>query len=135
MALALVRLPSEMEGKRLYVGTTKELFRRPDRRAGRWSPVSSLSTYGGVNALAVTAADPSVMYLVARNEVLKSTDHGSNWSSVARADQNLAAIAMNPRRPAEVYVISDQGAILETIDGGVTWQRLPGGAIRAEMRR
>jgi outer membrane protein TolC len=44
-------------------------------------------------------------------------------------------VAMNPRRPAEVYVISDQGAILETIDGGVTWQRLPGGAIRAEMRR
>jgi photosystem II stability/assembly factor-like uncharacterized protein len=51
------------------------------------------------------------MYLVARNEVLKSTDHGNSWSSVAQPDQNLSAIAMNPQRSAEGYVISDQGAI------------------------
>lgn len=40
--------------------------------------------------------------------------------------KDLAAVAVNPRKPEEVYVSTAEGAIVRRPDGGVTWKRPTG---------
>lgn len=56
------------------------------------------------------------------------------WNSVGQGAKNLGAIAVNPKRPGEAYVISNDGAIFKTTDGGVTWEPLKERTVREEIR-
>jgi photosystem II stability/assembly factor-like uncharacterized protein len=83
--------------------------------------VGGLPTNRTVNGFAVSPADPKVMYVAMRDGLFKSTDGGERWTPVGKALKNLAAVAVNPRRPGEVYVSTMDGAILRSPDGGTTW--------------
>jgi photosystem II stability/assembly factor-like uncharacterized protein len=63
------------------------------------------------------------MYAASRDGLFKSVDAGARWTRVGKGLRNLAAVAVHPRRPAEVYVATMDGVILRSRDGGTTWQR------------
>lgn len=64
-----------------------------------------------VNGFAVASDHPRLMYVVTREGLFKSTDGGETWRSLARGLRDLAAVAINPRRPDEVYVATANGVI------------------------
>jgi photosystem II stability/assembly factor-like uncharacterized protein len=83
--------------------------------------VGGLPTNRTVNGFAVDPTDAKVMYVAMRDGLFKSTDAGESWKAVGKGLKNLAAVAMNPKRPSEVYVSTIDGAILRSADGGTTW--------------
>ena len=76
-----------------------------------------------VYGFAVSPVDPNVMYVAMRDGLFKSVDAGKSWSSIGKDLKNLAAVAVNPKRPAEVYAATDEGVIFKSADGGTTWER------------
>lgn len=76
-----------------------------------------------VNGFAVDADNPKVMYVAMRDGLFKSADAGETWKPVGKDLKNLAAVALNPKRPGEVYAATADGVIFKSTDGGTTWKR------------
>ena len=76
-----------------------------------------------VNGFAVSPADPRVMYVATRGGLFKSADAGETWKPLGKGLRDLAAVAVNPRKPDEVYVSTTDGVIFRSTDGGTIWER------------
>ena len=74
------------------------------------------------NGFAVNPVDPKVMYVAMRDGLFKSTDAGETWKALGKGLKNLAAVAVNPRKPNEVYTSTVDGVIFRSTDGGTTWE-------------
>lgn len=85
--------------------------------------VGGLPTKRTVNGFAVDPENPKVMYVAMRDGLFKSTDAGETWKSIGQGLKNLAAVAVNPKRPGEVYVSTIDSIIFKSTDGGTTWKR------------
>jgi photosystem II stability/assembly factor-like uncharacterized protein len=76
-----------------------------------------------VNGFAVNPADPKVMFAALRDGLFRSADGGESWKAVGKGLKNMAAVAVNPRRPDEVYAATADGVIFRSADGGMRWER------------
>jgi photosystem II stability/assembly factor-like uncharacterized protein len=83
--------------------------------------VGGLPTSRTVNGFAVDPSNATVMYVAMRDGLFKSMDAGESWKAVGKRLKNLAAVAVHPKRPSEVYVSTTEGAISRSADGGTTW--------------
>ena len=110
-----------------YVGTEAGLYRSPDggatwlrlRRAPRSStiaihPAAPTTLFAAV-ALPWTETDDR-----ARSAIMRSTDSGRTWRTVARRDGYLSSLAVDPARPGTIWAAGSDG-VLVTRDGGTTW--------------
>jgi photosystem II stability/assembly factor-like uncharacterized protein len=84
--------------------------------------VGGLPTNRTVNGFAVDPTDPKIMYVAMRDGLFKSMDAGESWKGVGKGLKNLAAVAVNPKRPSEVYVSTMDGTIFQSPDGAATWK-------------
>ena len=85
--------------------------------------MGGLPTSRTANGFAVDPTDPKVMYVAMRDGLFKSTDAGESWKPVGKGLRNLAAVAVNPKRPTEVYVSTVDGTIYRSLDAGASWNR------------
>jgi photosystem II stability/assembly factor-like uncharacterized protein len=69
----------------------------------------------------VDPTDPKLMYVAMRDGVYRSTDAGERWNQAAGAPKDAAAVAVNPKRPREVYVATAGGRLFVSPDGGQSW--------------
>lgn len=85
---------------------------------------------GGFPAALITAIvlDPgnaSTMYAVGTDgAVVKSTDAGATWTSIANSTVSAAqprTIAVDPSRPSTLYLGTLQGGFFRSTDGGGSW--------------
>jgi photosystem II stability/assembly factor-like uncharacterized protein len=86
-----------------------------------------------VEALAVAPSRPQTLYAATSVGLARSVDGGSRWRLKPVRGLDLDAVAVDPRRADTVYVASEQGGVLRSTDGGVSWQpfgkRLPSRSI------
>ncbi len=99
---------------------------------GRWRPlgpsviVSPVGQPNGVGRITTIAVDPSsagTVYVGARaTGVWKTTDGGAHWEPLTDAlpTVNIGAVAVDPTRPAYVYLAASPGFYRST-DGGHVW--------------
>jgi photosystem II stability/assembly factor-like uncharacterized protein len=73
-----------------------------------------------VNGFAVHPSNSKVMYVAMRDGIFRTDDAGQSWTR-AEGVTNAAAVAVNPKRPSEVYATTMEGRIFVSRDGGVTW--------------
>jgi len=73
-----------------------------------------------VNGFAVSPANPKLMYVAMRDGIFRSEDAGKNWKR-SGALQNAVAIAINPKKPAELYAVTGDGTVFRSDDGGGRW--------------
>lgn len=73
-----------------------------------------------VNGFAVSPADPKVMYVAMRDGVFRSQDAGGTWKRTT-GPKNAVAIAINPKKPAELYAATAEGKLFRSSDGGEQW--------------
>jgi photosystem II stability/assembly factor-like uncharacterized protein len=85
--------------------------------------VGGLPTNRTVNGFAVDPTNAKVMYVAMRDGLFKSTDAGETWKRGDAAPKTLAAVAVHPKRPAEVYVATMTGIVWKSLDDGATWFR------------
>lgn len=74
-----------------------------------------------VNGFAAHPTNAKLMYVAMREGVFRSDNGGQAWSRVAGGPANAAAVAINPRRPADVYAATMQGSVFVSRDDGRTW--------------
>jgi photosystem II stability/assembly factor-like uncharacterized protein len=86
-----------------------------------WGPAG-----GDVRRIAVSPANPSEMHALTSGppgELYKSADGGASWSRIALFADPLVDFAVDPRRPATLYVLAESRAY-KSSDGGETFARL-----------
>ncbi len=108
-----------------------------------WFPIFDDQPTGSVGALAVSVSNPDVIYvgsgeglhrpdLSVGDGVYKSTDAGKTWAHLGLRDgQQIAQIAINPRKPDHVLVAvaghpygpNEERGIFLSRDGGKTFEK------------
>jgi photosystem II stability/assembly factor-like uncharacterized protein len=76
-----------------------------------------------VNGFAVDAENSKTMFVAMRDGLFKSTDAGASWKVVGNEIKNVAAIAINPKKPAEIYLSTMDGTIYVSADAGMKWKK------------
>ena len=83
--------------------------------------MGGLPTNRTVNGFAVDPVNPKIMYVAMRDGLFKSADAGQSWKRLGESFTYLAAVALNPRKPNEIYVSTVEGTLFKSTDGGVKW--------------
>ncbi|HVT18710.1 MAG TPA: hypothetical protein VHQ90_21325 [Thermoanaerobaculia bacterium] len=139
--------------ERLYLAAGSAVFRSDD--AGEsWARV--LTTQAEISGLVLDPASPDTLYVSSEpgwlgyrgsgiGGLLKSTDGGATWTSLAPASwtsppsrnsldgvASLAVAAASPQAPAAIYAATGKPGLFRSRDGGVTWEELASGHIPGE---
>jgi photosystem II stability/assembly factor-like uncharacterized protein len=85
--------------------------------------VGGLPTNRTVNGFAVNPEDSKIMFVAMRDGLFKSTDAGMSWIRVGNELKNLAAVAINPKKPSDVFLSTMDGTIYVSADGGMKWKK------------
>ena len=74
-----------------------------------------------VNGFAVDPSNAKVMYVAMRDGIFRTDNGGRTWTAGANDPKNVAAVAVNPTKPSEVYAATTDGTIVRSTDGGAQW--------------
>ena len=74
-----------------------------------------------VNGFAVHPTNAQVMYVAMRDGIFRSDNGGERWTRTANGPKNVAAVAINPKKPVEVYAATVDGKLFRSTDGGTRW--------------
>ena len=85
--------------------------------------MGGLPTNRTVNGFFVDPTNPKIMFVAMRDGLFKSTDAGATWKPLGKGLKDLAAVAVNPKKPDEIYAATAQGIIFKSADGGTRWER------------
>jgi len=94
-----------------------------------WTVMPSFAHRVTVSAIAISRADPRVMYVYAMAPTLglaRSDDGGATWTPVGMylGKENAASnLALDPGRPLVMYLATYRGDLFHSTDGGVTRER------------
>lgn len=77
-----------------------------------------------VNGFAVDPTNSKVMYAAMRDGLFKSQDAGASWKSIGKEFKNMTSVAVNPKKPTDIFAAAFEGAVFKSNDGGVKWARL-----------
>lgn len=76
-----------------------------------------------VNGFAVDPTNSKVMYVAMRDGLFKSKDAGASWKSIGKELRNMTSVAVNPKKPTDIFAAAFEGAVFKSNDGGVKWER------------
>ena len=127
-----------------YMGAAGGGVWRTKDGGGTWENISDKYFGGSIGSIAVSEADPNVIYAGQGEEtvrgnvssgfgVWKSTDAGKTWANVGLTDsRHIGRIRIHPKNPDVVFVAamgdlyqpSDMRGVYRSKDGGKTWQRV-----------
>jgi len=142
----------------VYCGTYRRGLWRSEDAGRTWRPVGDLPMiprdaksiqYSNITAVAVSkkerAGDYGVVYAGTEPAAMfRSEDGGTSWQDLASFRElpsssswsfppkpetsHVRCIAVDPRVPAHVFCAVEAGALVQTFDGGATWEdRVDGG--------
>lgn len=128
-----------------YFGATGGGVWKTTDSGDNWQPITDGQiTTGSVGAIAVSEADPNIIYLgmgertvrgnVSHGDgVYKSTDAGTTWKNIGLKDsRHIFRVRIHPRDPNIVYVAAlghlfgpnEERGIFRSTDGGKNWQKI-----------
>ena len=108
----------------LYAGgETGGIWKTTDKGL-HWQLLTVNVLHGSFGAVKIHPSDPNTVYAATSGKIIKTTDGGSNWTTVY-SENNLWVndIAIKPDQPSVVLAASDQG-LLRTANGGANWTKL-----------
>ena len=74
-----------------------------------------------VNGFAVHPTNAQVMYVAMRDGIFQSDNGGERWTRATNGPKNVAGVAINPKKPTEVYAATADGKLFVSKDGGARW--------------
>lgn len=112
--------------KVLYIGTPSGIYKSEDGGEG-W--VKDSSEFKNVRDVEINPSDTNEIYIPATvngvGKIMKTTDGAKTWSEVftqRTQEGSVFTVAMNPRRPTELFAGDSGGALYKTSDAGATWK-------------
>lgn len=87
----------------------------------RWTQVGPAG--GEIEALAVNAFTPQVVYAAARSGIFRSDNFGSSWRLLPldSSDAGFNTLAIQPQDAETLFVGTTTGKVVMTTDGGSSW--------------
>ncbi|MBI3129393.1 MAG: hypothetical protein HYZ11_17420 [Candidatus Tectomicrobia bacterium] len=76
-----------------------------------------------VHGFTTDPGNAQVMYAAMLQGLFRSADGGRAWVSMSPELKELAAVAVNPKRPEEIFVSTTEGTIYRSGDGGKSWKK------------
>lgn len=77
-------------------------------------------------AILVDSRNPQRVLAAGTGGLFRSVDAGRTWLSIGGLPKKAwAALAQDPRRPANVLALAADGTLLRSQDGGETWREVP----------
>ncbi|MEM1412863.1 MAG: glycosyl hydrolase [Pseudomonadota bacterium] len=139
---AVAGIPQDRET--YYFGATGGGVWKTTNGGGHWENVSDGFFGGSIGAVAVSAWDPSVLYVGGGEKTIrgnvshgdgiwKSVDAGKTWAFAGLPDsRHIARIRIHPRNPDLVYVAAmghlfgpnEERGVYRSRDGGESWERV-----------
>ncbi len=127
-----------------YFGAASGGVFRSDDAGIQWTPIFDDQPVLSIGALAVSAADPNVVWagtgeahirsnVSLGNGVYRSTDRGDTWTHTGlEATGRISRIATHPDDPdiawvaalGHLYGPQEERGVFRTTDGGATWERV-----------
>jgi photosystem II stability/assembly factor-like uncharacterized protein len=120
----------------VYISTREGMFRGPNR-GERWEPmdIRSYSSIFYTRYLLLPPAQHRTLYVSmgssARGDVgslLRSRDLGETWERIDRGvtpRSTMMVVAVNARRPSQVFCATRNGQVFGSLDDGATWKEYP----------
>jgi photosystem II stability/assembly factor-like uncharacterized protein len=111
------------EPQTVYAAAFSGVYRSTDGAAS-WQPifVPTDTTQDGVWWMAVDPQNASRIWLATNTSLRVTVDGGSTWNIVLA--HTVSDIDIDPANPNVVYASLIDGAVMRTIDGGVSWTSL-----------
>lgn len=106
-------------GATLYAATSSGIQETRDGGAS-WSPLPA-NPKGSLLSLAVSMSQPDVIYAGTDAGLMKTNDRGQQWVAIGPATIAVAAVSVAPSNPLRVLLVSSDGTIYRSDDGGVAW--------------
>lgn len=112
---------------RLYAGR-QNMFVSNDQ-AGTWTQLTALPAAGGVVEFAIAPSNNQVLYVIKSNNIFKSTNGGTSWSTITGtipvASAGLQNVCVSPTDANKVWVVSGNysngNKVWYSSNGGTTW--------------
>lgn len=108
--------------KAIYLGTTDSGIYYTYNYGSSWE--NTLPYGGTVNDLFVHPKDKCQIYAAIHNKILKSEDCARTWTDLyfePRAGQYISSLAINYQNPDIIFAGTKEGALLRSVDKGVSW--------------
>ena len=138
---------SPLDAKLIYAGTDDGLIQITEDGGTNWRRVESLPgvpDFFFVNDIKADLYDADSVYVVADNHktgdyapyVLKSTDRGRSWKSIAGdlPERHLAWRIVQDHERRSLMFLGTEFGIFFTVDGGEQWVKLGGGVPNIPFR-
>lgn len=78
-----------------------------------------------VEYIAIDHYNSSNVYIgVSRGDIIRSTDSGSTWKTVARLNDRINKITVHPADSRVLYVLTNRRGVHRTDDGGDNWSEI-----------
>jgi hypothetical protein len=84
-----------------------------------------------INDVAVNPDNPEIIFVAGKynnlGKVYRSLDGGDSFQELYTEVQDRVGvifITLDPQRPLQVYAVLERGALIKSLDGGITWQRV-----------
>ncbi|MGB9702195.1 MAG: VPS10 domain-containing protein, partial [Candidatus Kapaibacteriota bacterium] len=111
----------------LFIGY-RNIYKTTDRGAS-WTKISSFSSNSTLNVLHVDPDNGTYIYASHGNDLMMSTDGGSNWSTkTLPSSLYLTYLAIKPTTPLVIYGsfsgYSSGNKVFYSTDGGSTWTNI-----------
>ncbi len=110
----------------LYVGYS-DIWKTTDR-GNSWTKISSMNTSNKIRSMAISAANPLVLYVADPSIIWKTTDDGTSWVNITGtlpvSQGNITGIAVRDDDANTIWVtLSGYNAskVFQSVDGGATW--------------
>lgn len=104
-------------GVGIAVATNNKAFRTTDNGLN-WTAIATPGT-----AYSVAIAGPQNVIAVAGSNIMRSTDQGQSWTSIATTATGLQGVHFYDADNG--MITGNNGAVLHTSDGGLTWTAIP----------
>lgn len=108
-------------GTDLYAATDAGISKSSDHGAS-WEVLEEQPGQVTIFSLAVSADDPQAIYAGTPIGLIRSRDGGESWITVGPRGVPVLAIAVTPGDSARILILSDEGSVYRSDDGGTTWQ-------------
>ena len=127
---------SSTQASSVLISTREGMFRGPDR-GDRWEfiEIKKVSPIGYTRDLLIAPNDPDTVYVSlgksARSDagaLFRSHDLGDTWQRLDHGvtlQSTVMAVAVNARRPWQVYCAARDGQVFGSLDDGATWKEYP----------
>ncbi len=106
-----------------WLSRTRGLLYSYDEGATWNESVAPLNT-GYVYGVAIHPKDNCTIFATNGRQVFKTTDCNRSWTEMYREGiptRSIKMVAINPFPPYEVFIMSDSGVLLKSVDSGTSW--------------